>query len=1629
MNFQNKQKAAQIMISVLIIFFSTTLQAHSGNPKDSVMLHLSNSSFDPMQTSQQSPSVLSVPAEFTQNTRYFIIQFDHPIQMEDHQMMSQLGIKAYDYIPNFAFIVRMSASAQKIVKNKPHVRWVGPYSPNFKLAPDILEQVATRIYDKSTNQEIDIRVIIFPDEDLPAMLHAIRKIGDIKKTFRTRWQTSVKVKISVQNIPLLSHIQGIKWISLMPKWQLLNNVASNIVKVAQARNRFALHGEGQVVGVCDTGLDQGNKKPSHLHDDFEDGNGKSRVKDLFNLTQGFFNDYPDDIFSGHGTHVAGTIMGNGYHSGSHPKMSYFPDTAYVGIAPKAQLVFQAAEDSNTGMLLGLTLDLNRIFEQAYLSEARIHSNSWGAATGSTYSAECADVDQFMWDNSDFLIVFAAGNSGVDMDHDGRIDPLSICSPASAKNCLTVGGSESVRPEQGYSCAWGECWPKLYTKDPVASDHLADNPDGMAAFSSRGPTIDGRFKPDIVAPATNIVSVRSSRASHNGWGVSDNTHYMLMGGTSMATPIVSGTAVLMREYLVKIGINNPPASLIKAAILNSAVSMSPGQYGNEEFQEIHDKNPNNTNGWGRLNLENAVYPKSPISIIYKYTDQLTTGETIAYYFQNMDSQYPIKINLVWTDFPGSPIAQGGLVNDLDFHVVGPNDHIYYPDNAMHHSIVKTLQYDLQFPVFQTENHICGMRFTLEKTPAFLDAVSISIANPEAIQDDVWVRVYDISDETHQPEKLRYEKKYRYLPSGWTTLPINHVEFQSNEFLVALEKSNPDIRVSADIFTDSDRGMTRQDSQWKSTGENYYIRAHVRSQDHSTDYDRVNNCTSIYLKEPKRGAYHVKVTGYNIPKGPQPFALVAHGAIREAPPQKSFSIHMPETFKEGDGTLAEAGMVSIPEPLEIDLMVFLTSSDFTEIIVPQHIVIPAGQMHARFDIQVVDDPAEDGMQTVIVEARAQSYFPASISVTVDDNDARPVLVVSPDNIIVPHIEGTAEFMITNAGTGRMEWYAAVDSDWLTILSGKNGVDSGMVKLSYSKNNISARIGHLMVHVKDYPTAMKKVSIHQKSEKIETILSPDDGYRYDYFGYANSIWKNQAVIGAYKHDNDDTDNGAAYVFTYEDLSWKMTQKLCASDSSRQDYFGFSVSIHDKQIAVGAYNVDDSGNAAGAAYIFEHSDNQWLETAKLLASDGERNDYFGHSVSICNNHMVAGAYKADGVGRDSGAAYVFEKNNNKWTETCRLIPSKLKQYDYYGYATAISGNYIIIGAYGDDTRGTGAGAAYIFEKSNGKWKEKEKLIPDAAKSNDYSGYSVDISEKYAVIGAYKADIKGPNAGAVYVFERKNGRWVEIKSLYPWAAKDYDYLGASVAIKGNYIIAGAYGDSKNGRLSGAAYVFRLVDGIWENHVYLNASDGQANDRFGTSVCISERGDGLVGAYGHDAKGSKSGASYLYSVLAMTPKSKGPTIIPNAFVSDTEQFRNKKRKTNRFDNQPSETQWVHFKQKTWPAETEHSGSPVIVYQQVPELGNRIKNLKGTIRGLSDVEDMCLTVYIFQEKRWELKAAIIPISPDYSFEVDITTKAGDHLANKIAVILHTEQHKVWPLSVTFIPDEWIHQMLYYNIIQR
>jgi subtilisin-like proprotein convertase family protein len=341
--------------------------------------------------------------------------------------------------------------------------------------------------------------------------------------------------------------------------------------------------------------------------------------------------------------------------------------------------------------------LNTLFAQAQAAGAQIHTNSWGASVAGQYTTDARNTDLYTWNHKDFTILFAATNEGVDSNFDGRVDLDSMGAPATAKNCITVGATENdrlyggVNPEHagdpwdevqctgnGGGAGWGNCWPSDFPADPILADRLSDHDTGMAAFSSRGPTDDGRIKPDIVAPGTNVLSTRSQgQYVSSGWGSGENPYYQFMGGTSMATPLTAGGTALVRQFYTDMEGFIPSSALIKATLINSAVDVYPGQY-TSPVEQWPDRLPNHVQGWGRVNVSNATDGSHVYEDIAD-GNGVNTGESDNYVVP-VCTAGTFKVTLVWTDYPGSTAASSQLVNDLDLSVTAPNGTTTYLGNV-------------------------------------------------------------------------------------------------------------------------------------------------------------------------------------------------------------------------------------------------------------------------------------------------------------------------------------------------------------------------------------------------------------------------------------------------------------------------------------------------------------------------------------------------------------------------------------------------------------------------------------------------------------------------------------------------------------------------------------------------------------------------------------------------------------------------------------------------------------------------------------------------------------------------------------------------------------------------------------
>jgi subtilisin family serine protease len=629
-----------------------TLSADStGRPRQ--LLRLRYATFDPLGAPPVHAESDYVPVPQA-GVHPFIIQFSGPIMDDWRAAVSAAGAQIVDYVPDDAYIVLLNVETADALRALPFVRWIGYLQPIYRIDPALV----------GVSGRTAVQVLLYPGANASEVTQALSQGGGSVYALAAYGQSGLlQADIAPSSLRALAQQATVAWIEPQRTIRLWNDVARGIIDVQPAWNRGGLRGAGQIIAIADSGLDTGLL--ANISRDF-----RGRIVAAHALGRpGNWSD-PD----GHGTHVAGSALGSGLNSGSIPISGDY-GRSHAGVAPEASLVVQSLLDAE-GELDGLPADLGVLFQQSYNDGARIASNSWGVAEddgGRVYDSHAQQVDRFMWDHPDMVLLFAAGNDGRDANRDGVVDLGSVTTPATAKNSIAVGSSESMRVTGGYSvgaiCAtWGQCWPDRFPVLPLRDDRISNNAGGMAAFSSRGPTLDGRLKPDLVAPGTNIVSARSSIAlpSHY-WGVYDE-YYAYDGGTSMSTPLVAGAAAIVRQFYEDVHSHIPSAALVKATLLAGAADITPGQYGGRV--EVPAA-PNNVEGWGRVDLSNAILPAAPRTISYvDSTPGLLTGQSAVFTYTVASVTVPLRIVLAWTDYPGSPLAAANLVNDLDLQVTMP-----------------------------------------------------------------------------------------------------------------------------------------------------------------------------------------------------------------------------------------------------------------------------------------------------------------------------------------------------------------------------------------------------------------------------------------------------------------------------------------------------------------------------------------------------------------------------------------------------------------------------------------------------------------------------------------------------------------------------------------------------------------------------------------------------------------------------------------------------------------------------------------------------------------------------------------------------------------------------------------------
>jgi hypothetical protein len=624
-------------------------------------------------------------------TRYVIAKFSGPVTPEAKNALRRAGYREVGYLPYDALLLEKPIDAKGVAVAG--MVALAPYKAEDRVSRELLPQaIALRAH----RTEVPVMIHVMPGHDRAAIRAAAAAEGgkiageDVAGAFGRitaifpvdRVAGAASALSELPDVFLLERIHHVGWLND----RTAGTIQSGQQGVEMGQTPIWAHGirgEGQIVGMADTGLDANscyfNGAALPVTNTWSMATGYGTATDpnhrkivaydfLYSCDQWPTAncENPADLTKwdtqGHGTHVAGNMVAD---SDNNPEIFANQD----GMAPAAKIVVQDAGFAANLCSDGPGFDcpvmkLDPLFEQARLQGASVHNNSWGdnedAAPNqqNNYSARSQDVDRYIWEHKDFLIVYAAGNEGA-----GNAE-FSVGSPSTNKNGLSIGSTRN-------------------------RTNLGDD-NSISGYSSRGWSSDGRIKPDLLVPGYNTAATNDRNVEGTiNCGASGG------GGTSYAAPVAVAAAALVRQYFMdgfyptgaKTTANGftPTAALLKAAMINSAVSMTGTDNAGEPITPI----PSNEQGWGRVQLDRALLFEGSARKLYldDHRAGIAAGTTapVTYTINAVDASQPLKVTLVWSDYegtPDSPAAAGAmigdsatwnaarLVNDLDLTVAGP-----------------------------------------------------------------------------------------------------------------------------------------------------------------------------------------------------------------------------------------------------------------------------------------------------------------------------------------------------------------------------------------------------------------------------------------------------------------------------------------------------------------------------------------------------------------------------------------------------------------------------------------------------------------------------------------------------------------------------------------------------------------------------------------------------------------------------------------------------------------------------------------------------------------------------------------------------------------------------------------------
>lgn len=612
----------------------------------------------------------SLQQKTTRDSTLKVIKYGGPISQQSRQNLVRANVEVLQYLPWFSYVVR----APEGLPGDDAIIWQGAMQPIWKISPDLFDLEAAYV-----EAEVPVRIQFWPGAAIGATQNQLLNNPDVAMLFQSDGPRGPYFGVRVQHADLpdwleaVAALDEVQSISLMRPAKLLNSEAGWLHQSGDAPGNLpvfaqGIFGCGQTIGVLDSGFDYGscafrdNNQPTPTISDCATGAScPSQPMDDTHRKIGLYynwsgNSAGDDPCGGgssfgHGTHVAGSISGNQVDNPTDCANLQTPGalTDFDGTAPGARLITQQAGNS-LEYLNNLGGNIYHAARTAYESGARIHNNSWGIGCcflgiictcnqPLAYNGEAPLADQVTWEFPELFLAIAAGNDG------GCCGVDSIGNPAIAKNAMTVGA----------------------TNRGAAAD-------GRASFSSQGPTRDRRIKPDVMAQGNNIVSAGSTGNPDNA-----SCEECVLSGTSMATPTAAGLAGLVRDYLAQgfypSGIpneadafTNPHAALIRAMLINSSVTMDGSGTGTSP--------PNQQQGWGRITLDNVLYFEGDTRQLW-FTENRTglVTDDVDEFPMNVEAGEPLKITLVWHDYPGASNSDPNIVNLLRLEVQTPGGQIF------------------------------------------------------------------------------------------------------------------------------------------------------------------------------------------------------------------------------------------------------------------------------------------------------------------------------------------------------------------------------------------------------------------------------------------------------------------------------------------------------------------------------------------------------------------------------------------------------------------------------------------------------------------------------------------------------------------------------------------------------------------------------------------------------------------------------------------------------------------------------------------------------------------------------------------------------------------------------------------